>query len=53
MVMNLKKQSWEEFGEKMEKDSKENQKLIFKVLKSLQKEKSRSTKQIKNKKETF
>ena len=49
MVMNTKKHSWEEFGEKMKKDSKGNQKQFFRILKSLQKEKSGNTKQIKNK----
>ena len=49
MAMNTKKQSCEEFGEKMEKDSKGNQKLLFRVLKSLRKEKSENTKQIRNK----
>ena len=50
MAMNTKKRSWEEFGEKMEKDGKRNQKLLFKVLKSLRKETSKNTKQTKNKK---
>ena len=50
MLMNTKKQSWEEFGAKMEKDSKGNQKLFFTVLKSLRKEKSGNAKQIKIKK---
>ena len=49
MEMNSKRQSWEEFGEKMERDSKGNQKLFFRVLKSLRKEKSENAKQIKNK----
>ena len=41
--------SWEEFGEKMEKGSKVNQKLFSRMLKSLRREKSGSTMQIKNK----
>ena len=48
MVINTKKENCEEFGEKMEKNSKENQKLCFRVLKSLRKEKSVNSKQVKN-----
>ena len=49
MVMNTKKQSWDEFGEKMEKDRKGNQKSFFRILTYLRREKLRNTKQLKNK----
>ena len=39
MMMNTKKQSWEEFWEKMEMDSKGNRELFLRALKSLRKEK--------------
>ena len=49
MVINSKKQSWDEYEERMVKDSKANQKLFFRVLVSLRKQKSGNTEQIKNK----
>lgn len=35
MIASAKRRAWEEFGEKMERDSKGNQKLFFRVLKNL------------------
>nr|CAH7736900.1 unnamed protein product [Callosobruchus chinensis] len=35
MVIKAKKDSWEEFGRKMEQDSKGNQKLFYRVLKGM------------------
>lgn len=37
LVKTAKQQSWEEFGEKLERDSKGNQKLFYRVLKTLRK----------------
>lgn len=47
MVKKAKEKSWEEFGEKMEQDSASNQKLFYRVLKSLRKGKQHEIKNIK------
>lgn len=39
LVETAKKDSWKKFGEKIEKDSKSNQKLFYRVLKSFRKDK--------------
>lgn len=49
LVSEAKKKQWIEFGEKMETDSKGNQKLFYKTLKSLRKEKTPDVTNIKNK----
>jgi Reverse transcriptase (RNA-dependent DNA polymerase)/Endonuclease-reverse transcriptase len=49
LVMKAKEEEWEEFGEKLEKDSKGNQKLFFRVIKTLRKQKISNALQIKNK----
>lgn len=40
MITEAKKQTWVEFGEKMERDSKGNQKLFYKVMKNMRKTKN-------------
>lgn len=50
LVNSAKREAWEEFGEKMEKDSKNNQKLFYKVLKNLRNEKQNVNLGIKNNK---
>lgn len=49
LVKRAKQKSWEEFGEKMERDSKGNQKLFFKVLKNLRNGKQYRSKYMKAK----
>lgn len=49
LVKEAKKKAWEDFGLKMEQDSKSNQKLFYKVLKSIRKGPQEVPKQIKNK----
>lgn len=49
LVKEAKTKNWEEFGKKMEKNSKENQKLFYKVLKNLRGTKEGEIKQIKTK----
>lgn len=43
-----KERAWKEFGEKLEEDSKGNQKLFCRMLKSLRTGKAVQTKKIKN-----
>ncbi|XP_072377966.1 uncharacterized protein [Diabrotica undecimpunctata] len=43
MVLAAKRKSWEEFGNKMEKDYHSNEKLFFKTLKNLRTEKAQQT----------
>lgn len=50
MVIEAKRKCWEEFGNKMEKDSKENQKLFYNIIKKCRKEKGNIEWYIKNKK---
>lgn len=38
LVTEAKKEAWKEFGEKMEKNSKENQKLFYRVIKTIRNE---------------
>lgn len=47
LVKQAKEKSWKEFGEKMEKDSLGNQKLFYKILKSLRGGKQNNIKRIK------
>lgn len=49
MVSEAKNKTWTEFGEKLAKNSKENQKLFYKVLKTLRKGKAVRAVAIKNK----
>lgn len=49
IVINEKRNKWKEFGEKMERDSKGNQKLFYKTLKTLREDKKTDTKYIKDK----
>uniref|UniRef100_A0A1Y1M0F5 Reverse transcriptase domain-containing protein n=2 Tax=Photinus pyralis TaxID=7054 RepID=A0A1Y1M0F5_PHOPY len=49
MVLQSKQQTWEEFGRKIETDSKTNQKLFYKVLKNLRKDKHHTLKYVKAK----
>lgn len=49
LVTMSKKQKWKEFGDKMERDSKNNQKLFYKTLKTLRTDKSQEVNHIKNK----
>ncbi|XP_031358768.1 uncharacterized protein LOC116182371 [Photinus pyralis] len=49
MVLQSKQQTWEEFGRKIEADSKTNQKLFYKVLKNLRKDKHHTLKYVKAK----
>lgn len=44
-----KQKSWEEFGERMETDSRGNQKLFYKVLKTIRNDKKSNSKYIKSK----
>ena len=48
LVREEKTKSWEEFGNKLEKDYKSNQKLFFKTVKQLRKQKQAHIIQIKN-----
>lgn len=48
-VIEAKRRTWEDFGEKMEADFKENQKLFYRVIKSLRKDKAPVLKFIKDK----
>lgn len=43
LVKQEKQKTWEEFGKRMEENSKGNQKLFYKTLKTLRKEKQRTT----------
>ena len=49
LVKRAKTKSWQEFGEKIENSNKVNQKLFYKILKSLRKDKTVQTLNIKNK----
>ena len=49
LVKEAKQRSWAEFGEKMEQDSHGNQKLFYKVLKTLRKGKCDRSKFVKSK----
>lgn len=49
LIKAAKQQSWEEFGEKMEKDSQTNQKLFYKILKTIRTNKKYNNKYIKSK----
>lgn len=49
MVLNQKENTWKEFGTKLERNSKENRKLFFKVMKELRTEKVYNKQQIRNK----
>ncbi|XP_068082743.1 LINE-1 retrotransposable element ORF2 protein [Anabrus simplex] len=49
LVKTAKRQSWEEFGQRMEKNYKENQKLFYRALKNMRKEKQCPLKFIKDK----
>ena len=49
LVKAKKRKMWSEFGEKMENDSKENQKLFYKTLKSIRKGSPTETVRIKDK----
>lgn len=53
MVIQAKQQTWEEFGMKMEADSHTNQKLFYRVLKSLRKGKHHNLNQVKAKDNTI
>lgn len=48
LVKKAKLRSWEQFGEKLEKDSKGNQKLFYKVLKGFRNNKNHNTEAIKS-----
>jgi Reverse transcriptase (RNA-dependent DNA polymerase) len=48
MVENAKRQNWTEFGHKLERDSKGNQKLFFRTIKTLRKGKKNEDICIKN-----
>lgn len=50
LVLQSKQKSWAEFGEKLEKDSKSNQKLFYRVLKNLRNTNRTTALTIKNKK---
>lgn len=50
MINTAKREGWEEFGRRMEEDSKGNQKLFFRVLKTLRKGRPSNTMQVKSKK---
>lgn len=47
-VLETKKMSWKKFGQRMEADSKGNQKLFYNVLKSFRSQKKYSLNHIKN-----
>lgn len=47
-VIEAKRKKWEEFGDKMETNSKDNQKLFFRVIKSMRGEKRVNSRAIKN-----
>ena len=47
-IRKAKQKSWEEFGEKMETNYYENQKLFYRVVKSMRKEKNCPLKFIKD-----
>jgi len=47
--MEAKEKAWEEFGRKMEEDRRQNQKLFYKVLKTLRKGKTKRVTRVKNK----
>lgn len=49
LIKTAKNEQWEKFGEKMEQDSKTNQKLFYKALKNMRTEKHQDTYFIKNK----
>lgn len=49
IVKEEKEKSWKRFGEKLEENSKDNQKLFYKVLKNLRNKKTTRTSAIKNK----
>ena len=49
-VQKAKERAWQEFGEKLETNSKENQKLFYRVLKTLRSGKTARATSIKNKK---
>lgn len=49
MVKTAKQKSWEEFGEKMEEDSKGNQKLFYTVLKRIRKGEQKRSRCIRSK----
>lgn len=49
LVMEAKRETWEEFGKKMEKDTKANQKLFYKILKNLRHGKQHEFRTIKTK----
>ncbi|XP_023309952.1 uncharacterized protein LOC111691409 [Anoplophora glabripennis] len=49
LVLESKKKAWEEFGNKMEENSKNNQKLFYTVLKSLRSTETYSTLHVKSK----
>lgn len=50
LVMKSKQKTWKEFGEKLEKDSRGNQKLFYRVLKNLRDKKEVDNPAIKNEK---
>lgn len=47
MIREAKEESWRRFGEKMERNSKENQKLFYKTLKNLRRKKGSQSTSIK------
>lgn len=48
MIKEAKQKSWEEFGEKLEENSKENQKLFYKTLKNMRNKTETRAKSIKD-----
>lgn len=48
MIVEAKKKSWEDYGHKLEEDSKGNQKLFYKILKELRQGKEKKDIYIKN-----
>lgn len=50
IVQEAKKKSWSDFGDKMEENSKGNQKLFYRTLKTLRKGKTTTVHTVKNKK---
>lgn len=48
-----KKNGWDEFGVQMEKNSKENQKLFYRTLKTLREDKTKPSTTVKDKEGTL
>ena len=49
LVLEAKQKTWEQFGEKLEKNAKSNQKLFYRVLKTLRKGKREQNSKVKDK----